>query len=91
MRSNKTFLAKKLWKILNPKDWPITLADLPQGSALVGGSVRDGLLNRLNQFPDLDFVNPVGEGEFDKKKLSHEECANILIEKKNMSHTNTYF
>ena len=40
-------------------DWPIRIADLPPGSALVGGSVRDGLLNRLNQFPDLDFVVPV--------------------------------
>ncbi len=44
---------------MNPKDWPIRIADLPPGSALVGGSVRDGLLNRLNQFPDLDFVVPV--------------------------------
>ncbi len=44
---------------MNPKCWPIRIADLPPGSALVGGSVRDGLLNRLNQFPDLDFVVPV--------------------------------
>ncbi len=44
---------------MNPKDWPIRITDLPPGSALVGGSVRDGLLNRLHQFPDLDFVVPV--------------------------------
>lgn len=66
MRSNQTFLSKKLWKILNPKDWPITIADLPPGSALVGGSVRDGLLNRLNKFPDLDFVVPVNAIELTK-------------------------
>ena len=59
MGSSKSFLSQKLWKILNPNDWPIRIADLPPGSALVGGSVRDGLLNRLNQFPDLDFVVPV--------------------------------
>ena len=33
---------------------------LPEGTALVGGAVRDGLLNRLQEQPDLDLVVPIG-------------------------------
>jgi tRNA nucleotidyltransferase (CCA-adding enzyme) len=36
------------------------VAALPSGSALVGGAVRDGLLNRLGPHPDLDIVVPAG-------------------------------
>ena len=34
------------------------LARLPEGTALVGGAVRDGLLDRLQEQPDLDLVVP---------------------------------
>ena len=43
-------------RILNPNSWPFKIADLPYGCALVGGSVRDGLLDRLKEKPDLDFI-----------------------------------
>ena len=59
MISKDTLLSNDLFGDLNPKDWPISLADLPPGSALVGGSVRDGLLNKLSQKPELDFVIPI--------------------------------
>ena len=49
---------------LNPQGWPIKITDLPQGSALVGGSVRDGLINKLAQKPDLDFVVPTNAIKF---------------------------
>jgi tRNA nucleotidyltransferase (CCA-adding enzyme) len=62
--SNHTLLSNDLFGDLNPKDWPISIADLPQGSALVGGSVRDGLLNKLSQKPDLDFVIPINAIQF---------------------------
>ncbi|MEB3259966.1 MAG: CCA tRNA nucleotidyltransferase [Cyanobacteriota bacterium] len=39
--------------------WPLPLSLLPPGSALVGGAVRDGLLGRLGERPDLDLVVPV--------------------------------
>ncbi len=58
MISKSTLLSNNLFGSLNPENWPIKLADLPPGSALVGGSVRDGLLNRLSKQPDLDFVIP---------------------------------
>ncbi len=41
--------------------WPLPLTLLPPGTALVGGAVRDGLLGRLGERPDLDLVVP-GDG-----------------------------
>ena len=38
--------------------WPLPLRLLPPGTALVGGAVRDGLLGRLGERPDLDLVVP---------------------------------
>ncbi len=51
--------ARALWQLLDPPQWPIPFQELPPGSALVGGAVRDGLLGRLNARPDLDLVVPV--------------------------------
>ncbi|MCP9884819.1 CCA tRNA nucleotidyltransferase [Synechococcus sp. ATX 2A4] len=39
--------------------WPVPAAAFPAGTALVGGAVRDGLLGRLGERPDLDLVVPV--------------------------------
>ena len=64
MISKDTLLSIDLFGELNPKDWPISIADLPPGSALVGGSVRDGLLKKLSQKPDLDFVIPINAIQF---------------------------
>ena len=66
MIDNDTLLSNDLFGDLNPKDWPISIGDLPAGSALVGGSVRDGLLKKLSQKPDLDFVIPINVIEFSK-------------------------
>ncbi|MDM7952468.1 MAG: CCA tRNA nucleotidyltransferase [Cyanobium sp. CZS 25K] len=49
----------ELWRALAPERWPLDPAQLPAGTALVGGAVRDGLLGRLNDRPDLDLVVPV--------------------------------
>lgn len=48
--------AATLWQSLQPERWPLPLAELPAGTALVGGAVRDGLLGRLAERPDLDLV-----------------------------------
>ncbi|MEB3331167.1 MAG: CCA tRNA nucleotidyltransferase [Synechococcaceae cyanobacterium] len=50
--------ARQLWQRLAPQRWPLPPAALPPGSALVGGAVRDGLLDRLGPHPDLDLVVP---------------------------------
>jgi tRNA nucleotidyltransferase (CCA-adding enzyme) len=43
---------------LSPKTWPFSVSLLPEGAFLVGGSVRDALLNRRADYLDLDFVLP---------------------------------
>ncbi|MCT0211934.1 MULTISPECIES: CCA tRNA nucleotidyltransferase [unclassified Synechococcus] len=50
--------AAMLRRALRIEAWPLPLAELPAGAALVGGAVRDGLLQRLGARPDLDLVVP---------------------------------
>ena len=49
-------LAGQVLERLNPGGWPLPPGAFPQGTALVGGAVRDALLNRLGPRPDLDLV-----------------------------------
>ncbi|MGB7565296.1 MAG: CCA tRNA nucleotidyltransferase [Prochlorococcaceae cyanobacterium] len=48
--------AVALWQELAPERWPLPWSALPEGTTLVGGAVRDGLLGRLGPRPDLDLV-----------------------------------
>ena len=48
--------AELLLNQLKPDTWPIAIDALPQGTALVGGAVRDALIGRRKERPDLDFV-----------------------------------
>ena len=77
MINKDTLLSNDLFGALNPKDWPISIADLPSGSALVGGSVRDGLLNKLSPKPDLDFVIPTNAIKF-SENLSKKINATLI-------------
>ena len=56
--SERNVLVEALWERLNPDKWPLQVDELPNGSALVGGAVRDALLDRLSEKPDLDLVVP---------------------------------
>ena len=58
LEGNGSFLVKKLLERLGPDKWPFTFNDLPEGTLLVGGAVRDGLLKHNNTLPELDFVVP---------------------------------
>ena len=60
LEGDETFLLKNLWERLDPSKWPLMIDDLPNGTVLVGGAVRDGLLGRLHEGIDLDFVVPSG-------------------------------
>ena len=51
-------MARQLMTRLQPQRWPIPLDRFPTGTVLVGGAVRDGLLDRLPEHPDLDMIVP---------------------------------
>ena len=51
-----SILAGQVLERLNPGGWPLPPRAFPEGTALVGGAVRDALLNRLGPRPDLDLV-----------------------------------
>ena len=53
---NPAGAAEQAWSRLQPERWPIPLAAFPHEAALVGGAVRDALLDRLGEAPDLDLV-----------------------------------
>ena len=55
-----TQAAEQAWGALQPERWPLAPGCFPLGSALVGGAVRDALLQRLGPYPDLDLVVPEG-------------------------------
>ncbi len=48
--------AAALRAVLDPAAWPLPVSLLPEDTLLVGGAVRDALLGRLQQRPDLDLV-----------------------------------
>ncbi len=71
--------AALLWQRLQPERWPIPRAALPADAALVGGAVRDGLLNRLAERPDLDLVVPADAiGLCQRLAQDHGGCAVVL-------------
>jgi tRNA nucleotidyltransferase (CCA-adding enzyme) len=55
-----TQAAEQAWEALRPARWPLEPGCFPTGSGLVGGAVRDALLQRLGPYPDLDLVVPSG-------------------------------
>ena len=58
IQDNGSFLITKLFERLKPEKWPFQFNDLPKGTLLVGGAIRDGLLYENISFPEMDFVVP---------------------------------
>ena len=81
MDLDQTLLAKTLWGRLDPNTWPITINDLPLGCALVGGSVRDCLLNQLTTKPDLDLIVPTNACEVTKHLASRFEGKYVVLDR----------
>ncbi|MBM5815369.1 MAG: CCA tRNA nucleotidyltransferase [Cyanobacteria bacterium K_Offshore_surface_m2_239] len=69
--ARRTTPHQRLVDALSIEAWPLPLSLLPPGSALVGGAVRDGLLGRLRERPDLDLVVP-GDGLAMSRRLARE-------------------
>ena len=52
---------------LSPENWPFSLEYLPQPVYMVGGAVRDGILGRIREYMDLDFIIPLNAVKVAKK------------------------
>tara|TARA_Y100000589_G_scaffold329683_1_gene376969 strand:- start:822 stop:2060 length:1239 start_codon:yes stop_codon:yes gene_type:complete len=51
-------IISKIEKKIKEDKWEYILKELPPGSILVGGYIRDLIINRSNPFPDIDVVVP---------------------------------
>ena len=65
---------------LSPKTWPFSLEWLPHSACLVGGTVRDALLERESEYLDLDFVMPVGAVETAQAIARYYKAGFVLLD-----------
>lgn len=65
---------------LSPKTWPFDLTLLPQAAYLVGGSVRDALLERRADYLDLDFVLPQGAIQTARSVATHYKAGFVVLD-----------
>jgi tRNA nucleotidyltransferase (CCA-adding enzyme) len=65
---------------LSPQTWPFELKWLPPSACLVGGSVRDALLERTSDYLDLDFVLPEGAVETARSIARHYRAGFVLLD-----------
>ncbi len=65
---------------LSPQTWPFELKWLPTTACLVGGSVRDALLERQSDYLDLDFVLPEGAVETARAIARHYRAGFVLLD-----------
>jgi tRNA nucleotidyltransferase (CCA-adding enzyme) len=65
---------------LSPQTWPFELEWLPTTACLVGGSVRDALLERTSDYLDLDFVLPEGAVETARAIARHYRAGFVLLD-----------
>jgi tRNA nucleotidyltransferase (CCA-adding enzyme) len=65
---------------LSPETWPFDLQWLPTSACLVGGSVRDALLERTSDYLDLDFVLPEGAVETARAIARHYKAGFVLLD-----------
>ncbi len=66
--------------VLCPKTWPFDLKWLPPTACLVGGTVRDALLDRHSDYLDLDFVLPTGAVETARAIARHYRAGFVLLD-----------
>ncbi len=66
--------------VLSPETWPFDLKWLPESACLVGGSVRDALLDRHSDYLDLDFVLPAGAVETAQAIARHYRAGYVLLD-----------
>lgn len=65
---------------LSPETWPFRLEDLPERVYLVGGAVRDALLDRASEYLDLDFVLPNNAVETARELAKRYRAGFVLLD-----------
>ena len=68
---------------LSPQNWPFDLSLLPASAHLVGGSVRDALLERTADYLDLDFVLPENAVETARTIARHYRAGFVVLDATN--------
>jgi len=71
-------LAERLLAALAPERWPVPPEELPAGTAVVGGAVRDALLGLLAPQPDLDLVVE-GDAVALAKRLARHRGGSVVV------------
>lgn len=66
--------------VLSPQTWPFSLKWLPRSTYLVGGNVRDALLDRRADYLDLDFVLPEQTVATAKAIANHYQAGFVLLD-----------
>lgn len=70
----------ELLSILCPQNWPFSLDWLPPSAYLVGGAVRDALLQRSSEYLDLDFVLPTDAVKTAQAIAHHYKAGFVLLD-----------
>jgi tRNA nucleotidyltransferase (CCA-adding enzyme) len=65
---------------LSPETWPFSLKWLPKSACLVGGTVRDALLDRHSEYLDLDFVLPADAIETAQTIARHYRAGFVVLD-----------
>ncbi|MGC9506176.1 CCA tRNA nucleotidyltransferase [Baaleninema sp.] len=66
--------------VLLPENWPFSLEWLPPEACLVGGAVRDALLDRQSDYLDLDFVVPENAVEIARSLARHYRAGFVVLD-----------
>jgi tRNA nucleotidyltransferase (CCA-adding enzyme) len=66
--------------VLSPHRWPFSLDWLPQTAYLVGGCVRDALLNYASPYLDLDFVLPEQPIQVAQRIAQHHQAGFVVLD-----------
>ncbi len=82
MYKDHTLIIKELEKSIKFNNWNSILSFLPKGSYLVGGYIRDIILERVTEEVDIDIVVPLNAIEIGKKISNKIKSKFIILDKK---------
>lgn len=80
--SDHTLIINELEKSIKIHNWNSILSFLPKGSYLVGGYIRDIILERVTEEIDVDIVVPLNAIEIGKKISENFKSKFIILDKK---------